>query len=383
MALVNVGGLPLIALGTHHIYLQNQSVVAPTNTTLDAANEAAIMIGRVWTSDGGTHTIDTTGSSSLGYRPATSTFANGGTTVKVGLATADLATTRPPRATNVANVITYSVSKTHTGSGTPTIVQNTWNENVPDAGTMTIAHGDIIAFAVQMTARAGADSVLVSHGIHGNGLQFPVSVSYVGGTYARASAVPNCTITFSDGARGYFYGSAVTGSFGVGQSFGTGTAQVEYGNFIQSPVPLRVYGVMAVVDFDGPADVCLYSNPLSSPGAAQRSVSVTTASTAANGNFWGQFMFDTPYDMQANQPYAITLKPTSATQITTVYHSQHLAVYQETDHFGTNCYAISRASGGGAFSQINSGKDRFGMALLVSSFESGIGSSAPSYMLGM
>jgi hypothetical protein len=373
--------MPIIALGTHQVYLQNPSVAAATNTTMDAANEAAIMIGQMWTSDGGSHTIDTTGSSKMSWRAGTSTFANAGTTVKVGLAAVSSGGTRPARAVNVANVITFDVSRTLTGGGGE-ITSGGYHNHVPDAGTKTIANGDLVAFCLQMTARAGVDSVLVSHCIHGNGLQRPGSTSYVGGTYAQANGVPNAIITFSDGARGYFYGGYACSLFGQAQLFGTGTAQVEYGNFIMSPIPLRVYGIMAVVDFDQAADMVLYSNPLVSP-VAERSVVVDATQTQVNGSRWGQFFFSTPFDMAANQPYAITGKPTTATQITMVFTTFDSATHQEADHFGTNCYAISRASGGGAFSQINSGKDRFGMALLVSSFESGIGSSAPSYMLGM
>lgn len=380
MALVSPGGMPIIALGTHQIYLQNPSVAAATNTTMDAANEAAIMIGQMWTSDGGSHTLDTTGSSKMSWRAGTSTFANAGTTVKVGMA-AVAAVTRPVRAANVANVITFDVSRTLTGGGGE-ITSGGYHNHVPDAGTKTIANGDLVAFCVQMTARAGVDSVLVSHTIHGSGFQRPASTSYVGGTYAQANGVPNAIITFSDGARGYFYGGYACSLFGQTQLIGTGTAQVEYGNFIQSPVPLRVYGIMAVIDFDANADVVLYSNPLVSP-VAERSVSVVATETTVNGNRWGQFFFSTPFDMAANQPYAIIGKPTTATQITMVFTTFDSATHQEADHFGTNCYAISRPSGGGAFSAVNSGKDRFGMALLVSAFESGIGTVAPSYVLGM
>src|SRR5688572_26489938 len=88
MSLAALGGIPLIPVG--HANRQGTTSIATLgNTTLDAANEACIMVGRLWWNDLGSHTIDTTGSSSLQWRTGASTFANGSTVVKVGLAAVD------------------------------------------------------------------------------------------------------------------------------------------------------------------------------------------------------------------------------------------------------------------------------------------------------
>ena len=64
MALVGLPGSKRAFIGPNAV---RYSYWAPIGgaATLDAANEAVIMIGHIETSDGGSHTIDTTGSSSI------------------------------------------------------------------------------------------------------------------------------------------------------------------------------------------------------------------------------------------------------------------------------------------------------------------------------
>ena len=116
MALVGLDGQPLVAIGpVYNMTAAGAPAVAAT--TLDAANEALIAIGQIWTSDGASHTINTTGSSSIGWRTSSVTFANGSTVVKIGLAAVDTANGPPARAANAANVITFDVNAAPVGGG--------------------------------------------------------------------------------------------------------------------------------------------------------------------------------------------------------------------------------------------------------------------------
>jgi hypothetical protein len=164
MTLTNIPGGMLVPYGPGFNTANLPSVLA-TAAILDSANEAMIMIGYVVTSDGGSHTIDTTGSSSLQWLTGSSVgFTQAGTTVKVGLAAVDTATGPPPRAVNVSDVITFDVSRSMTGGGGGIAGANTWQTHVPTSGTKTVANGDFIAFAIQMTAWATADSIRVGAG---------------------------------------------------------------------------------------------------------------------------------------------------------------------------------------------------------------------------
>ena len=180
------------------------SATFPSQTpiTLDAVNEAIIMFGRVETSDGASHTIDTSGSSSIQWMTGpTVVFADVGTTLKVGIANVDTSTGPPCRPVNSANVITFDVSASLTGGGGG-VVAASWRTHVPTAGTKTIANGDLVAVCIQMTARGGTDAVDVNVAASSTALNRPGVTSYTGGAYAVAAAVPLMVIVFSDGALG-------------------------------------------------------------------------------------------------------------------------------------------------------------------------------------
>ena len=260
MSLVALDGTPLVLLGAP----MRGGVASATplsSTLLDAAGEACIMVGRIFTEDGASHTIDTSGSSALEWQTGAVTFANAGTTVVVGLAAVDAATGPPVRAVNVANVITFDVSRSHTGGGITAIG---WQTNVPTSGTKTIANGDLVAFCVQMTARGGTtDLVNVSTAAAGSAQLRPTVTNYIGAAYNDAARLPNAVITFSDGARGWFWGGYVTSS-ATNRAFNN-TATREYGNLLQFPFPVRAYGITASVIASGDLDLKLYTRPAGDP----------------------------------------------------------------------------------------------------------------------
>jgi hypothetical protein len=376
MSLVALDGTPLVMVG--HVGVEGGIILNGTSSVVqDAANEAIIMVGQIFTEDGSSHTIDTTGSSSLGYRTASVTFANAGSSFKVGLSTVDTATGPPARAANVADVITFSVSKTHAGAGgTPTT--DAWQENVPDAGTMTIANGDLVAFCTQMTARAGADTIAVRYGLTVVDPSRPSVTGYVGAAYTAQTGIPNAVITFSDGKLGFFYGGEVFTTASSNQTWNNTSGTKEYGNFMQLPVPGKAYGVIVGCSMGGDTDVVLYSDPLGTP-VAQKTVSVDRNTIGgASAIAWNVHLFSSPYSFTANQPLGIILKPSSATNITAPYLSFNAAAHQKSLTLGTNGYAINRNAG--AFAAQNSSKDRYAIGLLVGAFEHGV---QPTYALGI
>lgn len=330
---------------------------------MDATNEGLIVVGRIITADGGSHTLDTTGSSSIGWRSAAVTFANGATVVKVGLAAVDTATGPPGRAANAANVVTFDVNATHTGSG---ITTTAWQTSVPTAGTKTIANGDLVAFAIQMTNRAGVDSVIISMPA-GLAVHRPAITAYISATYAGQSAYPNILITFSDGTLGWFQGGDIASTI-LTTTYNSGSSPNEYGQLYSLPVPVKVHGLYAVVDPDADFDMVLYSDPLGTP-VAEKTASVdanTVATTTARRILE---MFPAPYTAGANQPIAAIMKPGGSSS--TLYgKTLQAATHRVADPWGTTGYGVSRASG--AFADISSGTSHYFVGLIVSAFEHGV-----------
>lgn len=352
--------------------LANIATTPGTNTTLiDAADEAAIFIGRVVTSDGGSHTIDTTGSSSIGWRSGTTTFANAGTTFKVGIAPVDAANGPPARASNTTNVINFDVSASFTGGGGG-VTTAAWQTSVPTTGTKTIANGDLVAICFQATARGGADSITVTYATAADALHRPAVTGYVGGAYGRVSATTNALITFSDGAFGYIHGTELFSTI-LTQTWNSGSATKEYGQLYNLPFPMKVHGVYGWVSPGGDLDVVLYSDPLGTP-VAEKTVSIDANVTGIAASRKFMEFFPSPYTTTANQNIGAIFKP-GGTNISAYYRTLANATHCVADPWGTSGYGISRASG--AFANANSSLDHYYIGLIVGAFDDGV-STAPA-----
>ncbi len=367
MSLVAVSGMPIIPVGYANRQGTSQ-IAALGSVTIDAAKEAAIMVGHFRWEDGGSHTIDTTGSSSIQWRTGAVTFASGSTTFKVGIGAVDTTTGPPVRAVNVSDVITFDVAAVFTGGGGG-VTGTAWQTSVPTTGTKTIANGDLVAISMQMTALGGADSILVGVAAQFATISRSEVTSFTGAVYANASQLPNVVVVASDGTRGYLYGSYVANVGTTTQSWSNGSSPSEYGNILRFPFPVRAYGIIVGNSFAGDCDLILYSDPLGTPSASAtvsvdlNQLAVSTVTTQ------GYFLFASPVDLRANTDYAVIAKPTSATSVGMAYKTYNDSNHQNSDVLGTSCYAINRSSG--AFAAQNSSKDRFTIGLLIGAFDGG------------
>ena len=358
--LLNIPGVPINPLGlmSRQLYATASSLTA---VRMDAANEAVMLTGQIFTEDGGSHTIDTSGSSSIGWRSAAVTFANAGTTLKVGVADLDTANGPPSRAVNVADVITFDVAAAFTGGGGG-VTANAWQTSVPTTGSKTIAHGDFVCIAWQMTARGGADFVDCGHVNSLSNTLIPCVSTFLGGVYGTTVCIPNIVLRFSDGTYGYMYGAYVMSSQSS-YSWNNTSGQKEYGNLFRVPFQSAVNGVMANIALNANADVVLYSDPLGTP-VAERSLTLDVNNTSVSGP--SPFLFSSPFVIQPNTDYVVALKPSSATNIAISYKVYGNAAHQASESGGGNGYAVSRDAA--AFAALNSGLERLVMAPLVSAF---------------
>lgn len=340
------------------------------------ANQARIMYGYMMTSDGAAHTLSAAGGGTIGFLNGTVTFAQATSVLTFGLATMDTATGPPGRATNVSNLITFSTSKTWLGNAAHGMTTGTWHSSAMDAGSLSVTPGDLIAFAVQLTAWVTTDTIGIRCGDSGLASNLPGVTNLTGpSTYAAATATPNVFITFDDGAFGYFLGSQVfsVGSTGTG-NFGSGSSPNEYGNLFQFNFPVTILGAtMFTVAPANAFDFVLYADPLGTPSAVKTLSVNKFAIGSVTGSRRCDVMNPAGYVLAANTPIAGIMKPTSASTISAAYRTVFASSHQVTMNLGTGCYAVNRSGGSGAFASQNSGKDRFNMCLLVSALDDGAG----------
>lgn len=367
MSLVNslLGGVALVGIGVHSL-----AGISASAATLDATNEACIVVGRIVCETPGPHTLDTSGSSAIRWRAGNVTFANAGTTLKVGLATVDSANGPPGRAVNVSDVISFDVSADFVGGGGG-ITSNNWRTSVPTTGSKTVQNGDIVAMAWQMTARGGSDSVIVTHCAASSTLVQTAVTTFAGGSYVAANMVPNAIIVFSDGTRGWFKGTEYF-SAPVTRTYHSGSALNEYGQLFQFPTPMLIDGLWAAVQTTGDLELCIYSDPLGTP--VLEGSSFTDVNWASIGSV--RRLIDpiaTPFLAPANQPFAVTMRPTTTTNVGLIGKTIGDAADRIADPGGLLAYGISRGAGGGPFANASSSLDHYQIGFVLGGMDDGSG----------
>lgn len=353
-----------------------QMTVSPVNINsinenfLNATNSAIVAIGQMWWDDHASHTVDTTGSSAIGFAIGSGTWANASSVLKVGVAAVDTSNGPTGRPVVSSSLITPDVAAVIAGNSG--LTQLAWNEVVPTTGTRTIGHGELIAIFVQMTNRAGSDSILMrSMGNGGQTNGMPNVCTYNGTTFSSQQLCPNFTLRASDGTRGSLKGSYIISGGSTNKTFNSGSTPSEYGNVIQVPYPCEAWGVVVYGNISGDCDFVLYSDPTGTP-VSRASVSVDANTVGASGACCHDLVFTTGfgYALTAGVPYYIAMKPTSGTNVTisfeTLANTAHQTMVQGG---GDDGYGASRS--GGAIASQNSGLDRFFIGLLVGGGDTG------------
>ncbi|MGX1323863.1 hypothetical protein AB7M17_007316 [Bradyrhizobium sp. USDA 377] len=342
-----------------------------TDSNINAANLAVVMIGQVWWDDHASHTVDTTGSSAIGWRSGSGIFANSGTTLKVGIASVDTSNGPTGRPSNSAGVISYDVVASILGNS-GLVTSNAWIESVPTSGTRTIAHNELIAVCWQLTSRAGSDAVLIrSIGNAGFSNGIPSFCIYNGSSFSGQSLMPNCVIRASDGTRGYLIGASVASS-SSSQSWNNTSTTKEYANVIQVPYACKAYGVVHYSNVGGDVDYVLYEDPFGTPTVrASVSVDANTVGTSSLASYPLMFTTGFGFTLSANTPYAIAMKPTTATNVSLSYLTFGNVAHHTSVPGGDNGYAVSRNTG--AFAAQNSQLDRYFLGLCVGGGDTGGG----------
>lgn len=366
-------------------YQLAQGLSQPTAnlTTLNTATQKTHMYGRMYIQGRATNkTLSQAGGGTITFVTiATTTFANAGTTLDVGLQDTN-ATGAPTRPDG-----TFDVKRTLTG-GTDTLTNGGFNTYAMDTGSKTLSHGDLISLVFDLTARGGADSINIgacdNFGMFGetnsNQQHFPGANSFTGGAWSSSSStVPVALITFDDGTLGFFDQSTFAGILGS-ESYSDSTNPDERGLIFQVPFPCQVDAFKAyLLSMRSASDFTftIYADPLGTPTSIG-SVSGTGAqmNTVNFGNGWVGLPLTTPVTLAANTDYCAALRVTSASASDLAFsplaNTAHRALYPA----GTTIRKATRNNLTGAFTAESPATTMYNMGVRISAVDDGTGSGA-------
>lgn len=358
--------------------------------TVDAANEAVHLIGTC-TLEGksGSKTISSSGGKIHIPIGASTTFSNGGTTLRVGIQDVDAANGPPARGDG-----TFDVFKDLVG-GTDTLTSNAVKSVTMASGTKTINNGDPICVAITMTARGGADSVKIS-----NPQPAAVQVATInehlpqvilvtaGPTYTGQSAVPNVVIEFDDGTIGWIEGGLVNATISGSTlynttSFDSGTSPDEYAMVFRFPGPVTIDAVTFIANPEGSANSTFEVIIYSGAGLAETPVALATITVDPNQNTGNNthrryfLTLPTALDLTANAWYALAIRPTTTNNVSIFTFDVAAAAHWKAHALGTDCFLGGRTNQSGAFGQTTTSRMIAGVR--VSKISDGSGGGSASY----
>lgn len=314
--------------------------VAVSSTTIDAVGESAAGIGHVLLSTGpGTSKTISSAGGKLYFRTGSVTFADAGTTVRVGIQDVGAAGLEDG---------TYDVHDDLVG-GTDTITGSAVNSAAMSSGTKTITHGDQVAVVIEMTARGGTDSVQIARS--NNSALMPYGTADTGAGPTLVTMAPFITIEFDDGTLGWLGMSSWAAVTENSAQFDSGDTPDEYALVFRLPfkaAALGLYAQLASVAAGDDFEVILYSAPLGTP-VAERTLA-QDMSLAALGNHFDR-AFTSAFTLEANTDYAIAIRPSTANGLsyTRVNFGSGNGVLRKVTMLGTNWSQYSRSNQTGAF----------------------------------
>lgn len=369
MTMRSIGG-PLVELPI--MIVEGTLALATANPAMDAASEQVHYIGQMYLQDGsGSKTISSAGGK-IHWRTGTVTWATAGTTVRVGIQ--DLSTTTSPgQGDGTFDVYADLVQ------GVDTLTSSTITPTAMTNGTKTIAHGDLIAVAFNMSTRNGADSVITQSFAAGfSPISYQTPATMLGTpTFARQNSLPNIIVEFDDGTIGWIAMSCpiLGGSTTLAFNVNTGVAD-EYGNVFTVPVPMTAAGITTTIQptsVSADFELCLYSDPMNSPVLVGSAIAVdaTQMGNGANNSGTAAYLFSTPQVLKPGITYAITVRPTTTNNVSICYTSVGASNQWQPFTLGDSCYAIARIDNSGAFTDYNGGTAktrRINISLIVEAF---------------
>ncbi len=358
--------------------------------TMDATAEKLAFIGYVIFEDGPSASSKTLSTGNIQYRTNAVTFANAGTTVDIGIQDVDATTSNPPRPDG-----TFDVKTTLTGGGGG-ITTTAWNTATMNSGSKSISHGQLIAVVFDMTARAGADSVIIGGGYSQTlwGANFgltdqPFGLNNTGSWATTSYCLPNIVITFDDGTRAYLAKGIPFSSVNTEAAFSDSSNPDERGMIFQVPWDCKISALIGSVAYNNAttsdAVLTLYSTPLGTPASMGSFTLNAETENISTFNYSAirLYPFTAEISLTKNTDYCIAYKATSTGTIQLPHITLGSANHRAALPFGTTMRKGTRNNSSGAFSEESPAVTVYGMGIQISSFDDGIGAGGLKVHPGM
>lgn len=340
-------GINLVPFPNRGLWSPGASSSLQTLQTLDAANEGLQFLGYLCIEGRATSKTFSSAGGKIHFMAGATTFANAGTTLRIGVQDVSATTGTPARGDG-----TFDTYKDMVG-GTDTITGSSYNTATMANGTKTMSHGDLIAISFKLTARGGTDSVIVQ-GLANEALaNWPqVTTESSAGVFAGAQNSPNAIIEFDDGTLGWIHGTMPVNTGVTGVTFDVNSTPDEIGIPLRFPRPVSVDGVWVFAQFvpSGPTEIILYSDPFGTP-VAEKTISYDADMIQAAGNRISHFMFASPATLNPDVDYLVAVRPTTADDAIVNYFGVANANYLKAMSGGTYSDYATRTNNTGAFSR--------------------------------
>jgi hypothetical protein len=357
--------------------------------TLDTANDAVALIGRLRWSDGGSHTVDTSGSSKIYVHTSTvAVFDDATSVMHIGIQDVDTTTGSPGRPDGTYDVHSVVTTAADTSPALTTI--SSLVAATPTTGTKTMSHGDLISVVVTLVTvgSSPAASVSIMHqtnsDLGGSSPALPFSVSNTSGSWAASSSGPVVLIVASDGTYGTLDGVGAIGQFTT-VSFSDSTNPDENGNIFQVPFACKASGIMfagAALGATGDFQYDLTSTPLGTPASLiSGPIAIPAESVGGSTTAAYRFLFPAEVALAANTDYCVSIKATAAGNVSMYGLTLPNAGARVLMPGGTTTFGATRNGGSGAYS--TSSTVIRAICVLVSAYEiSAGGGSGTHFSIG-
>lgn len=318
---------------------------------LNAANEFTTVVGRAMLIAGsGSKTISAAGGGVILWKLAAATWANASSNLRVGVGDVDLSSGLPDFTFDV-----YADLVPGTDALAAGLVATAM-----DTGTKTIAHGDLIAILVRLTARSGADTLTVvgcagADATGSSGYAFPYG--YVNtGIPAKTQNVLVALIQFDDGSLGWIQGNAALMPNPATVSYHLDSTPDEYCAVFTPQFTMEIDGFapgLAAIATGDDFEIVLYENPSTSPSIIE---ALTPDPDVLGTQVPGAVSIFpcTPVVLNAGTEYGISLRPTTTNAVEFIYYdlTTTFELLKATQLFGTTALVMARTGNSGAFSTV-------------------------------
>ena len=372
MAYVNLGYGNLITWPPRLMVGISAEDTLTTNAIIDAQDEEVHFIGELLLPNG-TASVTADTNTTIGFVLSPTTFANAGTTLRVGIQDVDVTTGVPGRGDG-----TWDVYADYVGA-TDTLTQNAWNTITMESGSKTISHGQLIALCFKLIARAGSDSISITYAsCLGTTSGRPLVASSVGAGWVGRPGIPLVAVNFN-GTWATLCGASTYKSR-LATTFNSTSTPDERGAFFTLPFACKIAG-LSFRNAGGSSSttykVQIYSDPAGTPAVISgASKTVDTASFAATTANDGSVLFDAPVALAANTRYVVAIQPQDSTNVGYAVSTYESADIASLHMGGANWTYATRSDNTGAFSETTTQKML--AQLLISDIADG-GGASPVY----